>query len=68
VGHGAIRVGFGHLLEDLLGGAVPERMLIAHRAIEAPLRGLVAADGEMHVAELLLATALRGDTRWTGQQ
>ena len=64
----AVRVGLRDLLENLLGGAVPERMLIAHRAIEAPLRDLIAGDGEMDVAELLISLALRGEVRWSEQR
>src|SRR6476469_9774370 len=47
----AFGIGLECLLEDLLGFAVPERMLVAHGAVEASLRGLVARGREMDVAE-----------------
>src|SRR6202035_4420615 len=49
---GAIGVGMKRLLEDFLRLLVPERMLVAHGAIEAALRRLVARGREMHEAEL----------------
>jgi hypothetical protein len=39
---GAVRIGLQRLLEYLLRRAVPERMLIAQRAVDPPLRDLVA--------------------------
>src|SRR5258706_4500050 len=38
IGDAAVRVGLEHLLEYALRLAVPERMLVTHGAIEAPLR------------------------------
>src|SRR4051812_12201202 len=58
VRNGALRIGRSRLVEDLAGGAIPERMLIAHRAIEAPLRRFVAGRGEMNIAELLVCFSL----------
>ncbi len=60
--HGAGRIGLQRLLEDLLRVEVPERVLIAHGAIEAALRHLVARGLEVHAAELLIDVAL-GDQR-----
>ena len=57
--HGAGRVGLQGLLEDLLRVEVPVRVLIAHGAVEAALRDLVARGLEVHVAELLIDVALR---------
>ena len=57
--HGAGRVGLQRLLEDLLRGEVPEGVLIAHPAVEAALRDLVARGLEMYAAELLVDVALR---------
>jgi hypothetical protein len=62
---GAGRIGFQRLLEDLLGGPVPVRVLIAHGPIEAALRHLVARGLEVHAAELLIDVAL-GDQRVRG--
>ena len=59
--HAAFRIGLGDLLEDLLGGAVPKRVLIAHGAVEAALRHLVARRLEMNIAELLVGFALGRD-------
>jgi len=59
VGHTALRIGLGHLLEDFLGLAVPEGVLIAHRAIEAALRNVVAGGLEMNRAESLIRLRLR---------
>jgi hypothetical protein len=55
IGHTAFGIGLRRLLEDLAPGAIPERMLIAHAAVEAALRDLVARRLEMHLAELLVA-------------
>ena len=60
--HGAGWVGLQHLLENLLRVEVPERVLIAHGAIEAALRNLVARGLEVNGAELLIDVAL-GDQR-----
>src|SRR5215217_1576263 len=54
----ALRIGLEGLLENLLRRLVPERMLVAHRAVEAPLRALVARCFEMNDAELLLGIVL----------
>ena len=59
VGHTALRIGLGHLLEDFLGLAVPEGVLIAHRAVEAALRNLVTGGLEMNRAESLIRFLLR---------
>ena len=61
MGDGAVRVGLQSLLEDLLRRAVPERVLIAHRAVDPPLRDLVARGLEADVAELLVDVALRDE-------
>jgi hypothetical protein len=42
-------------------------MLIAHGAVEAPLRDLVARRREMHLAELLFAVVLRKRRRCAGE-
>jgi hypothetical protein len=42
IGDGAFGVGLEHFLENLFGGAVPERVLVAHAAIKATLRDLIA--------------------------
>jgi hypothetical protein len=62
ISHGASRVGLDGLLKDFLGVDVPIGVLIAHAAVEAPLRHFVARGLELHVAELLIDTAL-GDQR-----
>ena len=53
MGDGAVGIGFEGFPEDLLRRPVPERVLIAKRAVEAPLREFVARGREMHPAELL---------------
>ena len=60
--HGAGRVGLQRLLEDLLRLEVPVGVLIAHAAVEAALRHLVARGLEVNAAELLIDVAL-GDQR-----
>jgi hypothetical protein len=42
IGDGALRIGLERILENLLRSAIPERVLVAHAAVEAALRGLVA--------------------------
>src|SRR5437667_8903148 len=37
IGHAAIRIGLEHLLEEFLRLAIPERMLVSHGALKAPL-------------------------------
>ena len=54
----AIGIGLERLLENLLGFAVPERMLVAHGPVEASLRGLVARGREMNGAEPLVGLFL----------
>ncbi len=39
---GALRIGLQRVLEDGLRLAIPERMLVAHGAIKAPLCNLIA--------------------------
>ena len=57
--HGACGISLDGLLKDLLGIGVPEGVLIAHAAIEATLRNVVAGGLEVHVAELLIDIVLR---------
>ena len=59
LGHGAGRVGLQNLLEDVLSGEVPIRVLIAHGPVEAALRRVVARGLEVNAAELLVDVALR---------
>jgi len=54
---------FQDLLENLLRVEIPVRVLIAHAAVEAPLRDLVARGPETHVAELLIGGVLCGRRR-----
>ena len=54
----AFGIGLDRLLENLLQFAVPERMLVAHAAVEPPLRGLVARGREMNGAEPLVGLFL----------
>ena len=64
VGDGAVRIGLEHVLEDILRRAVPERMLIAHAAIEPALRHLIARRLEMDGTEPLFGGVLcRGRLR-----
>src|ERR671929_305273 len=42
IGDATVRVGLEYLLEQLLRLAIPERMLIAHRAIKTALGNVVA--------------------------
>ena len=58
IGDGAVRIRLQDLLEDLLGRLVPERVLVAHRAVEPSLRRLVARCREMNRAEPLLGIVL----------
>src|SRR5215204_3030601 len=58
IGDGAGGVGLEGFLEDLPRRAVPERVLIAHAAIEPPLRDLVARGLETHRAETLVRVFL----------
>jgi hypothetical protein len=60
VSHAALRVGGGDVIENVSCGAVPERMLVPHSAIEPALRNLVAGNFEMDVAELLIGNGLCG--------
>ena len=62
IGDGAFRVGLDRLLVDFLGFRIPERVLVSHRAIEPPLRRLVARCREMHRAQFLIRIFL-GQTR-----
>ena len=61
IGDPAFRVGLQHLLEQLLRLPVPERMLVAHGAIETSLRNLVARGVEMNRAESLVGLLLGED-------
>ena len=63
-GQSAFSIGLEHILENLLGSLVPERVLIAHAAIESPLRRLVAGRGEMDGAELLIGLVLAESRRY----
>jgi hypothetical protein len=54
VGDAALRVGLECLLENFLRLAIPERMLVTHGAVEAPLRDIVAGCLEMNSAESLV--------------
>jgi hypothetical protein len=55
---GAVGIGLQRLLEYLFRRPVPERMLVAHAPVEAPLRQLIAGRREMDLAELLLRLVL----------
>ena len=59
IGHAAGGVGLGDLLEHLFRLRVPERVLVAHAAVEAALRDLVTGRGEMHSPETLVDILLR---------
>ena len=61
IGDPAFRVGLQHLLEQLLRLAIPERMLVAHGAVEPPLRNLVARGVEMNRAKSLVGVFLGED-------
>ena len=65
VGDPAFRIGLEHILEYLLGLPIPERMLVAHAAIEPPLRRLVARRREMDGAESLVGLFLAESRRHT---
>ena len=54
IGDAAFGIGLQHILEDLLRGAVPERMLVQHAAVEKLLRFRFARCLEMHLAELVV--------------
>ena len=47
-------IGFQHILEGLLRGAIPERVLVEHAPVEERLRFRRARCLEMHRAELLV--------------
>ena len=51
IGDAAFGIGLQDILEDLLRCAVPERMLVQHRAVEVLLRLRFARRLEMHLAE-----------------
>src|SRR6202030_2948732 len=61
IGDAAIRIGLEHLLEEFLRLAIPERMLVSHGAIQAPLRNLVAGRLEMDGAKSLVGFVLSED-------
>src|SRR5262249_43763450 len=61
IGDAAIRIGLEHLLEQFLRLAIPERMLVPHGAIKAPLRHLVAGRLEMDGAKSLVGFVLSED-------
>ena len=52
IGDAAFGIGLQRILEDFLRGAVPERMLIEHAAVEKLLRFRLARRLEMNLAEL----------------
>jgi len=58
IGDGTLRIGLERLLENLLRGAIPERVLVAHAAIEPPLSDLVARGLEVDRAEPLVGLLL----------
>src|SRR5262249_14748833 len=62
IGDAAIRVGLEHLLEEFPRLAIPERMLVTHGTIKAPLRNLVAGRLEMNGAKSLAGSVLREDS------
>jgi len=66
IGHAAIRIGLEHLLEEFLRLAIPERMLVSHGAIKAPLCNLVAGRLEMDGAKSLVGFVLCEDGRREG--
>ena len=59
IGHAAGGIGLGDLLEYLFRLRVPERVLVAHAAVEAALCDLVTGGGEMHSPETLVDILLR---------
>ena len=61
LGDGASGIGVQHLLKNCLRLAIPERMLVTHGAIKAPLRNLVARRFEMNGAQSLVSFFLAGD-------
>ena len=63
IGDPAFGIGLEDILEYLLGRLVPERMLVAHAAIEASLRRLVARGGEMNGAKSLVGLFLAESRR-----
>src|SRR5262249_46946619 len=61
IGDAAVRVGLEYLLEEFLRLAIPERMLVTHGTIKAPLRNLVAGRLEMNGAKSLVGFVLSED-------
>ena len=59
VGDGAVGIGLERVLENLLRRAIPERVLVAHAAVEPALRGVVARGREVDGTEPLLGGVLR---------
>src|SRR5258707_15285618 len=55
IGDAAVRVGLEYLLEYSLRLTIPERMLVTHGAIKAPLRNLIAGRVEMNGAQSLVS-------------
>ena len=55
IGDAAVRVGLEYLLEQFLRLTIPERMLVTHGAIKAPLRNLIAGRLEMNRAQSLIS-------------
>ena len=60
IGDAACGIGLEHIFEYMLRRAVPERMLIQHRAIEELLRFRRARGFEMHLAELVVVRLREG--------
>jgi hypothetical protein len=54
IGDGALGIGLQHILEGFLRGAIPERVLIEHAAVEQLLRFRLARCLEMHLAQLVV--------------
>src|SRR5262249_55764149 len=61
IGDAAVRIGLEYLLEYFLRLTIPERMLITHGTIKAPLRSLIARGLEMNGAQSLISFLLAKD-------
>src|SRR5215475_15937192 len=68
VGDRAFRIGLQRLLENLFRRPVPERVLIAHPAVKAALRHLIAGGLEVNLAKLLVGSVLRACGRRGGDR
>jgi hypothetical protein len=64
VGDGAAGIGLERLAEDLRRLAVPERVLVAHGAVEPPLRRVVARRIEVNRSESPVAVVLSRSSGW----